>query len=118
MRKFFKRIAAFLITVYARRILKQAVTLAEMRHEEEKETIYIITSPEDERKLRVINEQEFLDLRHQFRIPSKKLPLWKLKNHCWYHTANASGKGMMSDKDREVRRLAFIRHMLKNAKLA
>lgn len=117
MKKHFRKLAAYFVTVYANRIYKQAITAAENRWEEEKTMMYVITDPGNPKRLIVINTKEFLDLRHRFKILSKQLPLHAIRNRCWYHTGNVNHRDQLTPKDIEIRRLAFIRESLKRAKL-
>ena len=112
-----KKLAAHFVTMYANRIFSQAIKTAELRYDEEKKMMFVITDPGNPKRLIVINTKEFLSLRHSYNIPSKALPIHKIKNTCWYHTKNVSGKDKMTDYDLNVRRLAFIRASLEKAKL-
>ena len=118
MKKFFKKVAAFFVTAYANRIYKQAVTAAELRYDEEKDMIFVITDPSEPSRLMVMNLKQFLDLRHRFRIPSKELTIQTLKNRCWYHTKSKLGREALTEEDKTVRRLAFVREALRRAKVA
>ena len=51
MKKFFRKLAGYLVTIYANRIYRKAVKEAERVHVERGERIYVASSIEDVREL-------------------------------------------------------------------
>lgn len=117
MKKTFKKIASLCVTAYAKRIYEQAVFLADDCHKKDGDMYFVITNPQNNKKLMCINTKQFLDIRHKLNIPSKELPIQMLKNQCWYRTPNKNGKDCLGPRDLTVRKLAFCRELLTKAHL-
>lgn len=115
MKKFFRRIAAFVVTVYANRIYRNAVKVADARHEKEKEMIYVASSLADVRVLTTYNRKQFRLMKNRLFIP--KHYICNLKAGAWYHTADRGCIRGLSDKEKDARRLAFVKHVLDRAGL-
>lgn len=115
MKKFFRSIAKYLVTVYANRIYRKAVKVADERHEKEKEMIYVASSLADVRELTTFNRKQFRYIKNKLFIP--KYYISNLKAGAWYHTADRAEKNGLSPEEKEMRRLAFVRHLLHRAKL-
>lgn len=115
MKKFFRLIAAHIVTMYANRIYRNAVKIADKRHEKEKEMIYVASSLADVRVLTTYNRKEFRRMKNRLFIP--KHHICNLKAGAWYHTADRGCIRGLNDKEKEARRLAFVKHVLERAKL-
>lgn len=113
----FKKLASFFVTAYANRVFRNAVKIADSWHEGTGKRYYVIFSPEGNDKLVAIDDKGFLEIRKAMGMTGKEYPIAKLKNTCWYYTLNNSGKDRITDRELEVRRLAFVRERLAKAKL-
>ena len=115
---FIRRMAIYVVTAYANRIYRKAVEAADKRHEMEKETIYVSNGALDASVLRTYNRKEFRHAKRLLRIyDSKAYNIANLKPSAWYHTANREEKEGMTPRAKELRRLAFVKSLLRNAKL-
>lgn len=118
IKAFFRRIAIYLVTAYANRIYQKAVLAADKRHEEEKERIYVSNGAFNASVLRTFNRKQFRRAKNLLGMAGKKdYNICILKKAAWYYTANRDEKDGMSAKTRELRRLAFVKTILRNAKL-
>ena len=117
MKNYFKKLAALCVTAYAKQVFAQAVKLAESKYRNHPDMYFVITHPVRPKKLICINTKQFLHLRHAFGIPSKRLTIATLKNHCWYRTRSKVGNDALPPQDVNVRKLAFCREILRRAKL-
>lgn len=115
MKKFFKKLAAYVVTIYANRIYRKAVKVADQRHEKEKEMIYVASSLSDVRVLTTYNRKQFREMKNRLFIP--KHHICHLKAGAWYHTADRGCIRGLSEAEKEVRRLAFVKHVLDRAGL-
>lgn len=115
MKKLFKKIARFVVTVYANRIYRKGVKIADKRHETEKEMIYLASSMVDIRQLVTLNRRQFRYMKNRLFIPKHYIS--NLKNGAWYHTADRGEQRGLTPQEKEIRRLAFVRHVLHRAKL-
>ena len=115
MKKFFKKIAGYIVTIYANRIYRKAVKEADKVHAERGERIYVASSIEDVRELMIYNRYKFRQIKKKLFIP--KFYISNLKDGAWYYTADRSGQNGLTPKEKETRRLAFVRHVLHRAKL-
>lgn len=117
IKRFFKKPAIWVVTAYGNRIYKKAVKAAEKRHEECGEMIYVSNGVINGTVLRTYNRKEFRNAKRILKISSKQFNVTALKEACWYHTANRAGADGMTPRNKELRRLAFIKFLLQNAKL-
>lgn len=117
MRKFFRRMAIYVVTAYANRIYRKAVKAADERHKKDGEMIYVSNGVINGTVLRTYNRKEFRYAKRLLKVGNKTLTVSALKAACHYHTANRSEKDGMSARDKELRRLAFVKTLLRNAKL-
>lgn len=118
MRKIFRRLAIYVVTAYGNRIYRKAVKAADKRHETDKEMIYVSNGVINGMVLRTYNRKEFRKAKRLLGISvSKDFNISALKAACWYHTANRAGTDGMTKRDKKLRRLAFIKTLLRNARL-
>lgn len=115
MKKFFRKIAGYIVTIYANRLYRKAVKEADRVHEERKEMIYVASSIEDVRELVIYNRYKFRQMKYRLFIP--RYYICNLKDGAWYHTADRGGKNGLTPCEKEARRLAFVKHVLHKAKL-
>lgn len=113
-----RRMAIYVVTVYANRIYRKAVEAAEKRHEVEKEMIYVSNGAINASVLRTYNRKEFRRAKRLLGIgDNKNYNVLMLKKSSWYHTANRNEEDKMSERTKELKRLAFVKTILRNAKL-
>ena len=118
IKAFFRRIAVYVVTAYANHIYQKAVKVADKRHEEEKTTIYVANGTIDASELRTYNRNEFRRVKRFLKIyDNKSYNMCNFKQASWYYTPNAEGAGGMTPRTKELRRLAFVKNILRNAKL-
>jgi hypothetical protein len=115
MKKIFRRLAGYIVTIYANRIYRKAVQEAEKIHALRMERIYVASSIEDIRKLVIYNRYKFRQIKKKLFI--RDFYISNLKDGAWYYTADRSGKNGMTPQEKEARRLSFVRHVLHRAKL-
>ena len=115
MKKFFRKLAGYLVTIYANRIYRKAVKEADRVHAKRKERIYVASSIEDVRELVIYNRYKFRQMKNRLFIP--KFYISHLKDGAWYYTGDRLEHGCLTPEEKEVRRLAFVRHVLHRAKL-
>ena len=115
---FRKNIAGRIVSYYRNRVYQKAVAKADRRAADENTTIYVIDHFIKGQTLSCVNRKEFRFIKHsaqklhkgdQFYSPQYGMKM--LREQCWYHT------GGLSEKEKEVRRLSFIRDGLKKARL-
>lgn len=116
MKKFFRKLAGYLVTAYANRLYRNAVKEAERVHNELGERIYVASSYRDISKLIILNREKFRLMKRALRIGKHYIS--NLKEGAWYYTADRSGANGLTQTETEARRLAFVQHMLVRAKLA
>ena len=115
MKKFSRKLAGYLVTIYANRIYRKAVKEADRVHAERKERIYVASSIEDVRELVIYNRYKFRQIKNRLFIP--KFYISNLKDGACYYTADRGEKNGLTEKEKEIRRLAFVKHVLHRAKL-
>lgn len=115
MKKFFRKIAKFVVALYANRLYRKGVKIADKRHEAEKEMIYLASSMVDISQLVTLNRRQFRYMKRRLFIP--KHYICNLKDGAWYHTADRGEQRGLTAQEKEIRRLAFVRHVLHRAKL-
>ena len=119
MRRFFKRLASYLVIWYANKLFWRGVRNAELRYEKEHQMIYLTAGMGSPRKLVTYNRKEFRTIRMRFvnaeNIEDHRLQV--LKDGCFYHTADGSGRFGLSRSEIEKRRYGFIDLLLYRAGL-
>lgn len=117
IRRFFRKLAIMVVTAYGNRIYRKAVKAAEERHARDKEMIYVSNGVINGTVLRTYNRSEFRRAKRILHVYNKQYSVTALKEAAWYHTANRAEQDAMTPRDRELRRKAFIKLLLQNAKL-
>lgn len=117
MKKFFRKIAVFFVTAYARRIYSNAVKTADARHKKEGVMIYVASETFRPDHLTTYDRWQFKNEKRAFGYLARIMTLQTLKNGCWYHTPDTAGNQEMSISEMERRRRAFIRERLAKAGL-
>lgn len=115
MKKIFRRLAGYIVTIYANRIYRKAVQEAEKIHALRMERIYVASSIEDIRELVIYNRYKFRQIKKKLFI--RDFYISNLKDGAWYYTADRLGKNGMTPQEKEARRLSFVKHVLHRAKL-
>lgn len=114
MKKIFKRIAGYFVTIYANKLYCKAVNAADLAHAERGGRIYVVSDLQDVSKLVVLDVNRFREMK---KVLKTKDSLHDLKQGAWYYTADIAEKNPLPEADREARRLAFVRHLLDRAGL-
>jgi hypothetical protein len=115
MKKLFRRLAGYVVTAYANRLYRKAVKIADKRHQDEKTMIYVISGYINPDDLVTCNRDEWRAMKKKAGI---KDHIESLKAGCWYHTTDGIDRNGLPPIDKEARRLAFVRLLLKRAGLA
>lgn len=128
MKKFFRNIAAKLVTWYYRRMYQKGVQACDKLHAEKKWAYYLIDWPDKKgrRVLQPLNRRGFRNLKHwaqgfyfgvDMQYWSKDYNMTTLRAGAWYYTPDRAEKDGITPEEKEVRRLAFLREGLRRAKL-
>lgn len=118
MKKIIKKLATYVVTLYAQTLYNRVVRKAEERHQKENTMIYVVSALNDVSRLCLYNRKQFRAMKKACRIYDPNYGVKKMKDGAWYHTADGGGKNCLSPVNREARRLVFIQHILKRAGLA
>lgn len=120
MKNPFKKLATVCVTAYANWTFKKAVKLAEAKRKKNYARQYVLSDPfpQNPDKLIVLNAKEFRKMKRFFHVPIGAIPSDTLINQSWYYTSGLKGEDAMVFDEQEIRRLAFVRMLLKRAKLA
>lgn len=111
----FKRIARFFTVAYANRQYNKAVRLANELHEKNKDRYFVTISPMSKSGLRIMTRNEYRKFRNKGRFTAKYA---QMKRATVYHTPDRVGEHYMTLQEIEKKRLAFLKYVLINAKLA
>lgn len=117
MKRFIKRLATYVVTVYAQHLYKRIVKKAEERHDKEKTMIYVVSALNDVSRLCLYNRKQFRAMKAACKIYDPSYGVKEMRDGAWYHTGDAANRGRLSRVDKEARRLVFIQHILKRANL-
>lgn len=115
MKKYLRRLAGYFVTIYANWLYRKAVDEAERIHEVRGERIYVASSIEDVRNLVIINRARFRQMKQRLMIP--KFYIENLRDGAWYYTADRGEQNALPLQEKEIRRLAFVKHVLHRAGL-
>ena len=114
MKKIFRRIAGYFVTVYANKLYRKAVKEADLAHVEKGSRVYVVSSWGDISKLVILDRDNFRRMKRELNL---KDSVSSLMEGAWYYTADRAGKNGLPEADMEARRLAFVRHLLGRAGL-
>lgn len=118
IKAFFRRMAIYVVTAYANRIYRKAVEAADKRHAEEKEAIYVTNGAVNPSSLCTYNRKQFRKAKRFLKVyDNKSFNIPAFKSASWYYTPNRAEQDGMSPRTKELRRLAFVKYVLQNAKL-
>lgn len=117
IKRLFRRPAILLVSLYARHIYRQGVEAAERRHEREGVAIYLAANSFRPDHLVTYSKTQFKIEKHVYGVHARLLTMNTLRRGCYYHTADRFGANGMSDRDREIRRKAFVKERLRLAGL-
>ena len=105
----FRRLTKSVRTYRAKLNLQRAIVMAENAHRQTGKRFYVM--PGENRKLIVMDRNNFRRLRMKHYIPSDKNMLDAI-NVCFYYTADGSGTGI-SDSEREYKKDMYYRFAVK-----
>lgn len=117
MKKWFRKLAVMVVTIYANYLYRKAVRIADKRHAQEKQMIYVASKNFHPDYLTTYDRARFKREKKVFGFHARLLTLQTLKNGCYYHTPDRAGNQAMSEREKERRRLYFIRERLIKARL-
>lgn len=126
LRKIFRKPAILIVTLWANRAYRQGVAAAERRYQGEvargyeaknNGMVYLACDSWHPDKLKTYTKRQFKVEKRAYGTAARLLTMNTLKRGCYYHTADRWGNGGLSEKDKEVRRRAFVRERLRYAKL-
>ncbi|MBR5660573.1 MAG: hypothetical protein IKW99_03390 [Bacteroidales bacterium] len=116
-KRLFRRPAILLVTAWANRAYRQGVKAAEERRKRERTTVYLAAAAFRPDRLVTYTRETFRVQKRVFGYKARLLTVNTLRQGCYYHTANKHGLEGMPEREREVRRKAFIRERLRLAGL-
>lgn len=116
-KRLFRRPAIFLVTIWARRAYNEGVAAAELRHKREHKTIYLAANSFRPDHLVTYDKSQFKIEKKVYGVKARLLTMNTLKQRCYYHTPDGQELNGLSEKEKEIRRRAFIKERLRMAKL-
>lgn len=111
----FKSIARFFAIAYANRQYKKAITLADQLHSQTKDRYYVTISPFSTNGLKIMTRKEYRNLQNRYH---HSVRYSVMRSSAVYYTADRAENNPMPYAEREKRRLAFVKFVLKQAKLS
>jgi len=121
LRKLFKKPAILLVTLWTRMAYNQGVRLAEERWKntkpERRRTIYLVEDPFRPSHLTTMDKDQFKVEKKVFGYHARLLTMNTLRNGCYYYTADKYGNNRIPEKEKEIRRSAFVKERLRIAGL-
>lgn len=114
MKKLFRKLGILVVTWYANRLYTKAVEKAKKRFKDERHTIYVTSNLLNPMELITCNRNQYREMKRMSGVDRQSkglvMPISELKQYgSWYHTG-------MDHKERELRRLAFVKMLLKRSK--
>lgn len=121
IKKLFRRPAIILVTLWSRWAYNKGVRAAEERWKntpaEHRCTIYLAANSFRPDRLVTYDKMQFKLEKRVFGYHARLLTMNTLKNGCYYYTADRYGHNRIPDKEKEIRRRAFIKERLQIAGL-
>ena len=118
MKKFIRHIRNLLVAMYANRIYRKHVKIADDLHAQHKERFYVVMKPNSPNELIVINRNNFRSIKKCFRRAYSCVitdGMRELKAGAFYYTPDRAEHGKLSEAEKETRRLYFLRMLVKRA---
>lgn len=116
-KKLLRKPAILVVTLYAKHLYKQGVKAADLRHAREHKMIYLAAQTFHPDRLVTYDKARFKTEKRVFGVSAQLLTMNTLRHGCYYHTPDQFGKNGLSDREKEIRRKAFIQERLRYAKL-
>ncbi len=116
-KRFFRKVAIIVVTIYAKSIYRQGVEAAEMRHRREGCTVYLAANSFRPDRLVTYTKPQFKVEKRVYGTAARLLTMNTLRSGCYYYTADRYGVNGMSESETKKRREAFVRERLRLAKL-
>lgn len=117
MKKVFRNLAIWVVTLWANYTYKKVVEMADREHALKHTMIYVASKNFRPDQLTTYDRTRFKAEKKVFGYAANLLTLQTLKNGCYYHTPDRVGNQAMSEHDKEVRRRFFVTERLHKAKL-
>lgn len=113
----FKKLAVVVVTIYANYIYRKAARIADERYKRERQMIYVASKNFHPDYLTTYDRKRFKVEKKVFGFHARLLTLQTLKAGCYYHTPDTAGNQAMPEREKERRRLFFVRERLRKARL-
>lgn len=121
IKKIFRKPAIYFVTLWARRTYRQGVEAAEARWRsakpQDRRTIYLAANSFRPDHLVTYDKPQFKTEKRVYGVAARLLTMNTLKQGCYYYTADKYGNNGMTEREKEIRRRAFIRERLRKARL-
>lgn len=117
IKRLFRKPAILLVTLWARRTYRQGVKAADERHRREHKTIYLAADSWRPDHLVTYDKEQFKREKRVYGYHARLMTMQTLARQCYYHTQDRYGRNGLGEKEKEIRRRAFIRQRLRLAKL-
>lgn len=117
IRRIFRKPAIIIVTLYAKLIYRQGVEAAERRHAREGCTVYLASDSFFPDHLVTYTKPQFKEEKRVYGMAARLLTMNTLRYGCYYYTADRWERNGISDKEKIIRKKAFIRERLELAKL-
>lgn len=121
MKKFLKRLfrplAVFVVTLWANRLWKQGLEMANERHRKEGVQVYLASKTFLPEELTTYTKRQFKVEKRAFGYHARLLTMTTLKRGCYFYTPNQWGEDRITKEDEELRRQFFVKERLQLARL-
>lgn len=120
-KKIARKISVLLVTIWAKRTWRIGVEAAERRWKQtppaQRRTIYLAANSFRPDHLVTYDKPQFKLEKHVYGYQARLLTMNRLRQGCYYYTADKYGNNGMTDEEKEIRRRAFIKQRLRMAGL-
>ena len=123
-KRLFRKPAIILVTLWTNINYKKGVTMAEERRKREMRSgsdgncmIFLAKDAFHPDRLITYNKRQFKAEKRLYGVSARLLTMNTLMAGCYYHTADRWDRNGMSEREKEIRRKAFIKERLHLAKL-
>jgi len=117
LKKIFRRPAIILVTLWAEKAYAQGVRAAELRHHQERKTIYLAADSFHPDRLVTYSKAQFKAEKKVYGMAARLLTMQTLRSGCYYHTSDGFGEHGLSDAEMQIRKKAFVKERLSLAGL-
>lgn len=112
IKKILRTPAVILVTLYTKLLYNMGVEAAERRSRQERKMIFLTEDTFRPNRLVTYDREQFKAHKRAFGVSARLITMNTLRAGCYYHTADGFGRNAMDEREKTIRKKAFIKERL------